>query len=57
MDTQYIVARLREPSTWRGILMLCTALGVKISPEFQEAIMQFGLAAVGLIGMLTSDKK
>ncbi len=57
MDTQYIVARLREPSTWRGILMLCTALGVKISPEFQEAIMQLGLAAVGLVGMLTSDKK
>lgn len=57
MDTQYIIARLKEPSTWRGILMLCVALGVKISPELQEAILQFGLAAVGLVGMLTSDKK
>lgn len=52
----YLINRLREPSTWRGILALLTAAGVAISPEQIEAVVTTGLALIGLIGVFTSDK-
>ena len=51
----YIKARLREPSTWRGIILLATAAGVPIAPHLAEAIITVGLAAVGLTGVVTPD--
>lgn len=53
---QYILNRLREPSTWRGIVLLTTAFGVPLHPELQEAIIATGLAITGLIGVATKDK-
>ena len=50
---KYIIDRFREPSTWRGIVLLATALGVSISPELGEAIVSAGLAAAGLIAVAT----
>lgn len=42
---------LSEPSTWRGFVMLLTAVGVQLDPEQQNAVIVFGLAAAGLIGV------
>lgn len=53
---QYFLQRLREPSTWRGIVMIVTATGVAISPEQEEAIISLGLALSGIIGVGTVDK-
>lgn len=53
----YILDRLQEPSTWRGIVLLLTALGVSFSPDAQEAIISVGLSIAGLIGILTKDQK
>lgn len=53
---RYIIERLLEPSTWRGITLLLTAVGVSISPEMQEAIVTTGLGVAGLIGVATSDQ-
>ena len=53
----YIVERLREASTWRGIVLLIGALGVAISPEQSAAFITFGLGLSGLIGTFTGDKK
>lgn len=53
--TKYILERLKEASTWRGIVALITAVGVALSPEQVEAIVAAGLAVVGLIGVLTPD--
>ena len=50
---QYIIERLKEPSTWRGIFMLLTALGLNIAPELQDSILQAGVALVGLAGVVT----
>lgn len=47
----YILARLTENSTWRGLIMLVTALGVKVAPDQAEAIISAGLAVVGLINV------
>jgi hypothetical protein len=47
----YILARLSEPSTWRGIIWIATAFGLALSPDQQEAIASFGLTLVGLISV------
>jgi hypothetical protein len=53
----YLLERLKEPSTWRGLLALATALGVKLHPELQEAILSTGLALIGLINMVRVERK
>jgi hypothetical protein len=53
----YMRERLKEPSTWRGMVLICTAFGVPIAPQLAEAIITIGLALSGGIGVLTSDKK
>ena len=52
----YILARIKEPSTWRGIILLLTAAGLPIAPELADAIISVGLAVAGLIGVATPDK-
>lgn len=42
---------LSEPSTWRGFVMLLSAIGITLDPDQQNAIVVFGLAASGLIGV------
>ena len=53
---QYILDRAKEPSTWRGIIMLLTAIGVPIAPAMADAIVAVGLAVAGLIGVVSPDK-
>lgn len=49
----YLIERLKEPSTYRGIVLIITAFGAKISPEQTEAIVSTGLLIAGFIGALT----
>ncbi len=51
----YILNRLSEASTWRGITMLLTALGIGIDPEQAAAITGAGLAIVGVINVFKKD--
>lgn len=53
---QYILSRAKEASTWRGIILLLTAVGVPIAPAMAEAIISVGLALAGALGVLTADK-
>ena len=53
---QYILDRAKEPSTWRGIILLLTAAGVPIAPELQTVIISAGLGLAGLVGAITPDK-
>jgi len=52
----WLIARLHESSTWRGIILLLTVCGMKLEPDQQEAIIAAGLAIVGLLGAFTRDK-
>lgn len=52
----YIINRAKEPSTWRGIIMLLTAAGIPIAPAMADAIISIGIALVGAIGVFTADK-
>ena len=52
----YILGRLSEPSTWRGIIWIVTALGLALSPEQKEAIVTAGMAIAGVVGVFTKEK-
>ena len=52
----YLQARLLEPSTWRGLVLISAALGAVLTPEQQEAIVTAGLLVAGLIGAAFPDK-
>lgn len=47
----YIINKLEEPSTWRGLVWIITAFGVVLSPEQTEAIVTFGMTLAGLIAV------
>lgn len=53
----FLIARLSERSTWRGLVLIATALGVTLSPEQAEAVITLGLAVVGVLGAFTADKQ
>lgn len=52
----YLLERLKEPSSWRGILAMMTAVGVKLHPELQEAIISTGLALIGMVNFFRKEK-
>ena len=52
----YVLERLKEKSTWRGLVALITALGVTLSPEQAEAIVACGLAAIGAVNVFRPEK-
>lgn len=47
----WLLARLSESSTWRGIILTLTGLGIAIEPQRMAAITSLGLAIVGLINV------
>lgn len=55
INTQYIMDRLAEPSTWRGIINIILGLGVALKPTQVEAIIALGLLVNGVIAASTKD--
>lgn len=51
-----LLERLSENSTWRGLILVATALGVKLDPEIQNQILVAGLGLVGLINVIRKGK-
>jgi len=51
-----LLERLSENSTWRGIVLIATAVGGKLEPELQESIIVAGLGIVGLINGIRKGK-
>lgn len=52
-----VLERLTDNSTWRGLILLATAAGVRMEPELQNQIIASGLALVGLINVIRNGKK
>ena len=52
----YLLDRLSENSTWRGLILVATALGVRMEPELQNQIVATGLSLVGVINVLRKEK-
>lgn len=52
----YLLDRLAENSTWRGLILVGTAVGLKLEPELQNQIVAVGLGLVGLINVIRKGK-
>ncbi len=52
----WIIARLREKSTWLGLVSLLGAAGLAISPELSASIVTAGLAIGGLVATVKKEK-
>ena len=53
---KYILDRLKEPSSWRGLVMIATAFGVTVNPDLLTAIVATGTGLAGIIGFAFKDK-
>jgi hypothetical protein len=51
----FVVARLAEPSTYKGAILALTGLGCYVRPEIAAAITSIGLGVAGLIGVFAAD--
>lgn len=51
-----LLNKLSENSTWRGLLLIATAVGLKLEPELQNAILAAGLGVIGLINVIRKGK-
>lgn len=52
----YILDRLAEPSTWRGIIMIVTSLGIGVAPDLITPIVAAGTGLAGIVGVVTKGK-
>lgn len=52
----YILDRLNETSTWRGIVGVLTGLGVKVRPDLAESIIAAGIALMGIVNIFRKEK-
>jgi hypothetical protein len=52
----WLLARLVEPSSWRGLIAMLTAGGITLAPAQQNAIIAAGLAFIGLINVFRKEK-
>lgn len=51
----YILARLKERTTWLGLIAIATAFGLRLSPEQVQAIVTIGLGLAGILHAATPD--
>lgn len=52
----WLLQRLRETSTWRGLVWLATVAGLSLRPDQAEAIVTAGMALAGLLGVFLADE-
>ena len=52
----YLLARAKEPSSWRGLIFMLTAIGIPVAPQLAEAVVTVGLGLAGLVGVIAPDK-
>lgn len=52
----WIIARLKEPTTWIGILGLFTAAGINLAPEMSNLIVTAGVSLGGVLAIVLKEK-
>tara|TARA_R100001244_G_scaffold115263_1_gene85467 strand:- start:241 stop:462 length:222 start_codon:yes stop_codon:yes gene_type:complete len=54
---EWVVARLKEKTTWAGIISAGGLLGLNLAPELWTTVEGFVLAAIALVAVLTKEEK
>lgn len=52
----WLLERLNEPSTWRGLIGLLTCSGIVISPDLSSSIVTLGLSAIAVIEIIRKER-
>lgn len=53
---KYIIERLKEPSTYRGLALMLAVAGVKVSPEQTDAIATAVVSILAAIEIFRIEK-
>lgn len=53
---EWIIARLREPTTYGGLTALLGVIGVTLNPELQDAIIGVCVSVGGLLMVIMREK-
>lgn len=54
----WLIERLKEGSTQRGIVLLITALtGFNVPPELVNQVILMGISVVGAVGVIVKEKQ
>lgn len=51
----WLMDRLSEPSTWRGIIAIAASAGVTVSPEHAVTIASVAACVVGAINVVRKE--
>ena len=51
----WVIARMAEPTTWRGLIGLAAAAGVAINPHQSAIILALGMGLAGFINVVIKD--
>ena len=54
---KFVLPRLRERSTYLGLVALLTACGVAIEPDYLEIAISVGSAIAGVVGVVWPDTR
>jgi hypothetical protein len=57
MNMDYIISRLKEPSTYAGLAALLAAFGVSIDPGMLQAVVAVATAIAGLASIFVAEKQ
>jgi hypothetical protein len=54
---EWVVARLKEGNTWRGIVLLATSAGLVLTPLAWEIVIAVGMAAAGVLDICLRETR
>jgi len=57
LSKEKAIELLKQPSTWKGIVMVLSASGVGIAPALATQIILVGTSLFGLIEIVRDEKK
>ena len=52
----WIINRFKEPSSWRGLIIIAGIVGYKLDPTMQDAIVQAGIALIALVEVIRKEQ-
>lgn len=53
---QYLIARLREPSTYAGIAALLASFGLSVDAGLVQSVAMFGTGLAGIAAAVMKDR-
>ncbi len=54
---QWLKNRFKEPSTYKGLSVILSAIGISLSPDLWQAISALGASVIGLIQVIENESK